>query len=54
MVMTDPRGRGDFHGDIEAVRRANRENPHRKIHDGRPAVRARAASVDSASVGSAS
>jgi hypothetical protein len=39
LVMTDPTGKGDFHGDIEAVRRANSEDPHRKIHDGPPAVR---------------
>lgn len=38
VVMTDPTGKGDFHGDIEAVRRANLENPHRKIYDGPPAV----------------
>jgi hypothetical protein len=39
LVMTDPTGKGDFHGDIEAVRKANRENPHRKIYEGPPAVR---------------
>jgi hypothetical protein len=38
LLMTDPTGRGDFHGDVEAVRRANREDPHRKIHEGGPAV----------------
>ena len=38
LLITDPTGMGDFHGDIEAVRRANTEDPHRKIHDGRPAV----------------
>ncbi|MEA2383104.1 MAG: hypothetical protein QOH72_3075 [Solirubrobacteraceae bacterium] len=38
LVMTDPTGKGDFHGDVEAVRRANMEDPHRKIYDGRPAV----------------
>ena len=38
LIMTDPTGKGDFHGDIEAVRRSNMEDPHRKIHDGRPAV----------------
>src|SRR3954451_5262383 len=40
LAITDPTGRGDYHGDVEAVRRANREDPHRKIHDGPPAVRA--------------
>ena len=39
LVMSDPTGRGDYHGDVEAVRAANMEDPHRKIHDGRPAVR---------------
>jgi hypothetical protein len=38
LAMTDPTGRGDYHGDVEAVRRANTEDPHRKIHDGGPAV----------------
>jgi hypothetical protein len=38
LAMTDPTGRGDFHGDVEAVRAANSEDPHRKIYDGRPAV----------------
>ena len=39
LAMTDPTGKGDFQGDIEAVRRANSEDPHRKIHEGPPAVR---------------
>jgi hypothetical protein len=43
LAMTDPTGRGDFHGDVEAVRRANMEDPQRKIYDGRPAVRPAAA-----------
>ena len=38
LAMSDPTGRGDFHGDIDAVRAANMEDPHRKIYDGRPAV----------------
>ena len=38
LAMTDPTGRGDWHGDVEAVRRANREDPHRKVHEGPPAV----------------
>ena len=38
LAMTDPTGRGDFHGDVEAVRRANAEDPHRKIYDGGRAV----------------
>ena len=39
LAMTDPTGRGDFHGDVDAVRAANMEDPHRKIHEGPPAVR---------------
>jgi hypothetical protein len=39
LAMTDPTGRGDYHGDVEAVRRANAEDPHRKIYNGAPAVR---------------
>jgi hypothetical protein len=38
LMLTDPTGRGDYKGDVEAVRRANMEDPHRKIYDGRPAV----------------
>jgi hypothetical protein len=38
LALTDPTGKGDFHGDVEAVRAANMEDPHRKIYDGRPAV----------------
>src|SRR3954468_690392 len=40
LAMTDPTGKGDFHGDVEAVRAANMEDPHRKIRDGGPAVTA--------------
>ncbi len=39
LLMTDPTGKGDFHGDVDAVREANQEDPHRKIHEGGPAVR---------------
>jgi hypothetical protein len=39
LAMTDPTGKGDYHGDVEAVREANQEDPHRKIHEGPPAVR---------------
>jgi hypothetical protein len=35
LAMSDPTGRGDYHGDVDAVRAANQEDPHRKIHDGR-------------------
>jgi hypothetical protein len=40
LAMTDPTGKGDFHGDVEAVRRANMEDPHRKIYNGGPALAA--------------
>jgi hypothetical protein len=40
LAMTDPTGKGDFHGDVEAVRRANKEDPRRKIYEGGPAVTA--------------
>jgi hypothetical protein len=43
LAMTDPTGEGDFHGDIEAVRRGNMEQPHQKIYNGGPAVRPAAA-----------
>ena len=36
LVMTDPTGYGDYHGDVDAVRRANSEDPHRKIYNGSP------------------
>jgi hypothetical protein len=38
LAITDPTGKGDYHGDVDAVRRANLEDPHRKIHDGARAV----------------
>ena len=34
LAMSDPTQKGDFHGDIDAVRRANLEDPHSKIYDG--------------------
>ena len=46
LLMTDPRGKGDFHGDVGAVREANRENPQRKIYEGPPAVRPPARSAN--------
>ena len=42
LAMTDPTGKGDFHGDVDAVRKANMEQPHRKIYDGPRAVTAAA------------
>jgi hypothetical protein len=38
LAMTDPSGRGDFHGDVDAVREKNTEDPSRKIYEGPPAV----------------
>jgi hypothetical protein len=38
LAMSDPTGRGDFHGDVDAVRNANQEDPHRKIYNGDRAV----------------
>ena len=38
LAMTDPTGKGDFHGDVDAVRQANTEDPHRQIQ-GERAVR---------------
>ncbi len=39
LAMTDPTGRGDFHGDVEAVRRANELDPGRAVREGGLAVR---------------
>ena len=38
LSMTDPTGKGDFHGDVDAVREANMEDPARKIYEGPRAV----------------
>jgi hypothetical protein len=38
LLMTDPTGKGDFHGDVNAVREANALDPHTKIYEGSPAV----------------
>jgi hypothetical protein len=38
LAVTDPTGRGDFHGDVRRVHEANMETPHRKIHEGPRAV----------------
>jgi hypothetical protein len=45
LAMTDPTGKGDFHGDVEAVREANQEDPRRKIYEGPPAVRPKSAAA---------
>jgi hypothetical protein len=38
LALTDPTGKGDYHGHLDAVRAANTEDPHSKIHEGPPAV----------------
>jgi hypothetical protein len=38
LAMTDPTGRGDYHGDVDKVRRANTIDPHRKVHGNGRAV----------------
>ena len=43
LALSDPTGRGDYKGDVEAVRQKNMEDPHRKVHDPVPAVTAGAA-----------
>ena len=45
LALSDPTGYGDYHGDLDAVRRANAEDPRRKIYNGKPAVRAAAAAT---------
>lgn len=39
LLLSDPTGLGDYHGNVAAVREANSEDPHRKIYDGAPAVK---------------
>jgi hypothetical protein len=38
LAMSDPTGKGDYHGDVDAIRKANRLDPHRRIYEGPPAV----------------
>jgi hypothetical protein len=38
LLLSDPRGKGDFHGDVDAVRAANELDPHSRIYNGGPAV----------------
>jgi hypothetical protein len=38
LLLSDPTGAGDYKADVDAVRRANTEEPGRKIRDGVPAV----------------
>jgi hypothetical protein len=39
LLITDPTGRGNYHGDVDAVRAANLDDPHETIYEGPPAVR---------------
>jgi hypothetical protein len=48
LAVTDPTGRGDFHGDIQSLQGSNREDPRRKISDPRPAMKPHAAKVAAA------
>jgi hypothetical protein len=45
LAISDPTGYGDYHGDVDAVRRANAEDPHSKIYNGSRAVRPAAAAA---------
>jgi hypothetical protein len=38
LLLSDPRGKGDFHGDVDAVREANELDPHSRIYNGGPAM----------------
>jgi hypothetical protein len=38
LAITDPTGKGDFHGNVEAVRQGNSVDPRSKIYDGPRAV----------------
>jgi hypothetical protein len=39
LALSDPTGRGDFHGDVDGVREANELDPGSAIREGEPAVR---------------
>jgi hypothetical protein len=45
LIMSDPTGKGDFHGDVDAVREANMEDPRSKIESLDQAVRPASAST---------
>src|SRR5918998_1425329 len=38
LMMSDPTGKGDYHGDVDGAREATQEAPSRKIHEGGRAV----------------
>jgi hypothetical protein len=39
LLLTDPTGRGDYHGDVAAVQAANTVSPRERIYEGGAAVR---------------
>ncbi|WP_205699581.1 hypothetical protein [Conexibacter sp. SYSU D00693] len=39
LLLSDPTGKGDFHGDVDAIREANELDPHQRIHEGPTAVK---------------
>jgi hypothetical protein len=43
LLISDPTGRGDYHGNVEAVQKANSIDPESKVRGGGPAVRRAAA-----------
>jgi hypothetical protein len=53
LALTDPTGRGDYKVDVEAVRRANMEDPGRKVHERRLAVTPAAARANGGAATSA-
>ena len=46
LALSDPTGRGDYKANVEAVRRANTENPARKVHERGLAVKPGAAATN--------
>ena len=48
LALSDPTGRGDYKADVEAVRRANTEDPGRKVRAGGLAVTPGAAATNGA------
>jgi hypothetical protein len=45
LLMSDPTGLGNYHGDVDTVREANQEDPKRKIYEGPQAVRPKSAAA---------
>jgi hypothetical protein len=53
LALSDPTGRGDYKADVEAVRRANLEDPARSIHEGGLAVTPGAAAANGSTTATA-